>query len=152
MVDDGEEFPRSLGLRAEGIGESSGLAAFPGSHSPLKVSLWKRNLRKYLNERCLELSDGMGRPEWFSSALRHLSFGFVIKMMKTPVFEFSIMEGVRILREVVEEIERLRTEGAVNPSIRGGRSRTLSSARANRSGKVLNRVKKEGVADGIESA
>ena len=132
MVDDGGTFPRSLEIRAEGIGECSGLASFPAGHSPLRISLWKRNARKYLKERCLELSDEMGHPEWFSSVLRHLSFGLVIKMMKTPACEFPIMEAVRVLREVVEEVERLRKEGNRASSVRAGKSRTLSLARQSR--------------------
>ncbi|MCL4461694.1 MAG: hypothetical protein M1297_08310 [Nitrospirae bacterium] len=152
MVDDGGTFPRNLGIRAEGVGESSGLAVFPAGHSPLRISLWKRNARKYLKERCLELSDGMGHPEWFSSVLRHMSFGLVIKMMKSPVNDFPIMEAVRVLRDVVEEVERLRKEGALKPSGPEGKSRTLSSVKSIPSVKVMDRMQKRRVAGGIESA
>lgn len=128
--EDEGSFPRGQGVRAEWVGEFSGLGDFPTGHSPLRISLWKRNARKYLKERCLELSDEMGHPEWFSSVLRHLSFGVVVKMMKSPSMAFSIMEAVRVLREVVEELESLRKEGCLRSLGDGGKSRKLSSARA----------------------
>lgn len=109
-MEDGDEFPANLKIEAERIGESTKLAPCPANGSPFQMSLWKRNVKRYLIRRCLSLSDDLGHPEWFCTAMLHMSIGFAVKLMRTPSLGFPVMDVICFLREAGEEIVRSRRE------------------------------------------